>query len=217
MELKIEIDGRRLPMRDNAITLGNLGDGFHDIRIFREVKRNNGRFGKTRDEMLYNQRVYLRRGHHLDITVNRFGKVFTDERRIDYNDDWYREDDNRYNDRDNRDGRYDDRDNRDGRYNNGYNNVMSQRDFDQLKQSLKNEWFENSRLTSAKFVIESNFFTTNQVKELMQLFSFDDKKLDIAKTAYRKTVDKNNYYQCMDILTFSNNKDELARFIRESR
>jgi hypothetical protein len=218
MDLKIDVDGRRLPMRDNAITLGNLGDGYHEIRIYREVKRNNGRFGRAKDELLFNQRVYLRRGHHLDVTVNRFGKVFTDERRIDYKEDWYREEDDRYNDRpfDNRDYR-DNRDQRDTRFENGFSKAMTQRDFDQVKQTLQKEWFENSRLTSAKFIIENNFFTTQQVKELMQLFSFDDKKLDIAKTAYRKTVDKNNYYLCMEMLTFSSNKEELARFIRESR
>jgi hypothetical protein len=210
-DLKIEVNGRRMNMRDNSITLGNLNDGYHDIKIFRESrKRGNGfGFGRKREEVLYNSRIYLRRGFHLDITVNRFGKVFTDERRIDRDAEWYNEDDNRYDDRDRRD----DRDDR----HNDFNRAISQRDFDQVKQSLQKEWFENNRLTSAKFIIENNFFTTSQVKELMQLFSFDDKKLDIAKTAYRKTLDKSNYYQCMDLLTFSSNKDELARFIRESR
>ena len=209
-DLKIEVDGRRMTMRDNSITLGNLNDGYHDIKIFRDSrKRGNGfGFGRKKEEVLYNSRIYLRRGFHLDITVNRFGKVFTDERRIDRDDEWYNEDDRRYDDRD--------RD-RDDRYDNGYSRAMNQRDFDQVKQSLQKEWFENNRLTSAKFIIENNFFTTAQVKELMQLFSFDDKKLDVAKAAYRKTVDKNNYYQCMDMLTFSSNKEELARFIRESR
>ncbi len=218
MDLKIELDGRRLSMRDNAITLGNVGDGYHDIRIYKEVKRNNGRFGKKKDDLIFNQKVYMRRGYHLDVTVNRFGKVFTDERRIDYNDEWYREDDNKYDDRriDDRDVR-DNRDNRDGRYDNGYSNVISQKDFDQVKQSLQKEWFENNRITSAKFIIENNYFTAGHVKELMMLFSFDDKKLEIAKLAYRKTADKQNYYICNEALTFSSNKEELARFIRESR
>ena len=212
MDLKIEVDGRRMTIRDNSITLGNLNDGYHDIKIFRDSrKKGNGfGFGKKREDVIYNSRVYLRRGFHLDITVNRFGKVFTDERRIDQNDDWYEEDNRRYDDRDNRDGR-------DGGYNNGYNNAMSQKDFDQIKQSLQKEWFENNRITSAKFIIENNNFSSSQVRELMQLFSFDDKKLEIAKLAYRKTVDKQNYYICNDALTFSSNKEELARFIRESR
>jgi Domain of unknown function (DUF4476) len=209
MDLKIEVDGQRMKMQDNSITLGNLNDGYHNIKIFRDLKKkgNGFGFGRKNEEVIYNSRVYLRRGFHLDITVSRFGKVFTDERKMDQNDEWFEEDDRRY----------DDRDNRDGGYNNGYNNVMTVAEFNQVKQSLQKEWFENNRITSAKFIIENNNFTTVQVKELMQLFSFDDKKLEIAKLAYRKTVDKQNYYLINEELTFSSNKEELARFIRESR
>jgi Domain of unknown function (DUF4476) len=209
MDLKIEVDGQRMKMQDNSITLGNLNDGYHNIKIFRDLKKkgNGFGFGRKNEEVIYNSRVYLRRGFHLDITVSRFGKVFTDERKMDQNDEWFEEDDRRH----------DDRDNRDGGYNNGYNNVMTVAEFNQVKQSLQKEWFENNRITSAKFIIENNNFTTVQVKELVQLFSFDDKKLEIAKLAYRKTVDKQNYYLINEELTFSSNKEELARFIRESR
>ena len=51
----------------------------------------------------------------------------------------------------------------------------------------------------------------------MLLFVFESNKLEVAKSAYRKTVDKQNYYQLNDALTFSSSKEELARFIRESR
>lgn len=76
---------------------------------------------------------------------------------------------------------------------------------------------ENNRITSAKFIIEKNNFTTAQVKEMMMLFTFENNRLEIAKLAYNKTIDKNNYYQLNDALTFSNSKEELARFIRQSR
>ena len=51
----------------------------------------------------------------------------------------------------------------------------------------------------------------------MMLFTFENNRLEIAKLAYNKTIDKNNYYQLNDALTFSNSKEELARFIRQSR
>jgi hypothetical protein len=86
-----------------------------------------------------------------------------------------------------------------------------------MKESLRKESFENNRITSAKFVIEKNSFTTAQVRELMLLFTFENNRLEIAKSAYRKVVDKNNYYQLNDALTFSSSKEELARFIRQSR
>ena len=150
------------------------------------------------------QSVLLKRGFHLDITINRFGKVLVDERRMDINDEWYNDQDDYY-----------DSDN--GGWNNGLNNVMNTREFETVKTSLRKEWFENNRITSAKFIIEKNNFTTAQVKEMMMLFTFENNRLEIAKLAYNKTIDKNNYYQLNDALTFSNSKEELARFIRQSR
>lgn len=211
MDLKIEVDGRRFNMQDNSITLRDLNEGYHNVKIYRDRKRNgNGwgfGFGKKQD-VIYNSSVYLRRGYHMDITVNRFGKVFTDERRIDRHDDWYN---------DSEDDGYDDNGYDNGGWNNGYGNVMNAREFETVKESLRKEWFENNRLTSAKFIADKNNFTTRQVKELVLLFSFENNRLELAKYAYRKTVDKENYYLLNDALTFSSSKEELARFIRESR
>ena len=65
--------------------------------------------------------------------------------------------------------------------------------------------------------MSGNYFTTVQVKEIVQLFSFENSKLDIAKHAYKNTIDKGNYFTVADCFTFSNNKDELMRYIREYR
>jgi hypothetical protein len=205
-QLVVEVNGRQILLRNNAITIRDLGQGRHTLKIYRELVRGNGRdngrgnsFGRR--EILYNGMIILRDGYHTDITINRFGRVFTDERRMDRNDDWYFDDD-------------------DGYYDGGFGNgpaAISKREFDQVKESLRKEWFDNNRLTSARFIIDNNFFTTQQVKELMQLFSFDDRRLELAKYAYRKTVDRPNYYQVSELLTFSNSKEELARFIRDFR
>ena len=202
MDLKIEIDGRKIAMQDNSITLSNISEGTHSIRIYKEKKRNGNGFGiGKRLEVIYAGSVFVKRGFHTDVTVNRFGKVFIDERRIDRNDDYYSDDED-YGD--------------DGGWNNGYGNVMSSRDFEQVKEQIRKEWFENNRITSAKTIIDKNNFTAQQVKEMMMLFTFENNRLEVAKYAYRKTVDKQNYYQLNDALTFSSSKDDLARFIRES-
>lgn len=204
-DYKVEVDGRKFSMRDNAITLSNLSEGYHQVKIFRERKKRNGNaFGFGRNVIIYSNSVYLKRGFHLDITINRFGKALVDERRIDRNDDWYDDDDGYY-------------DRNDGGWNNGYGNVMNVREFESIKESLRKEWFEKNRLTSTKFIIDKNDFTAMQVRELMLLFTFENNKLEIAKYAYRKAVDKNNFYLVSDALNFSSSKDELARFIRESR
>ena len=94
---------------------------------------------------------------------------------------------------------------------------MNGREFEVLKESLRKEWFEANRLISVRFIIDKNNFTTQQVKELMLLFTFEKNRLEIARYAYSKTVDKKNYYLVNEVLTFSSSKDELARFIRNSK
>lgn len=200
-ELKIEVDGRKFAMKNNSITVGYLGEGRHDVKIYKEAKRGRGNFGRR--EIIYQNAIFLKRGFHLDITVNRFGRVLVDERRIDVNDEWYNDEDEYFDNDDNGWGRE--------------RSVMTGREMEQVKESLRKEWFENNRLTSAKFILDRNNVTVAQVKELMSLFVFENNKLELAKYAYRKTVDQKNYYQVMDALTFSSSKDELARFIRESR
>jgi len=71
-------------------------------------------------------------------------------------------------------------------------------------------------LILAKTIIDENSFTTQQVKELMFLFAFENNRLELAKYAFGKTTDQQNYMLIGDALTFSSNKNELARFIRES-
>lgn len=204
-EMKIEVDGRKFSMKDNSITLSYLAEGYHQVKIFREKnKRGNGNGNGRKSEIIYSNSIYLKKGVHLDITVNRFGKVLVDERRIDRNDDWYNDEDDYY-------------DNDNGGWNNGYGNVMSNREFDGMKDQIRKEWFEKNRLTSAKVIVDKNNFTTQQVKELMLLFTFENNRLEVAKYAYRKTVDKQNYFQLNDAFSFSSSKEELARFIRESR
>jgi hypothetical protein len=67
---------------------------------------------------------------------------------------------------------------------------------------------------SATQIISTNFFTSEQVKEMLQLFSFENNKLDLAKLAYDKTVDQRNFYVVNDVFSYNNSKDELARYIR---
>ncbi len=217
MNLKIEVDGRRQNMVDNSVMLSNLGEGYHQVKIYREKRNGNG-FGNNngngngfgfgrRAEMIYNSSVYLKSGFGLDIIVSRSGKVFTDESPIDRNDDFYgnEEEDNNYGGN-----------NSGGGWNNGYDNVMNAREFEQVKEQIRKEWFENNRLTSAKTIIDKNNFTALQAKEMVLLFSFENNKLEVAKYAYRKTVDKQNYYVMNDAFTFSSSKEELARFIRQT-
>ncbi len=239
----VEVDGRRYDLNGNTLSLTSIRPGTHNIRVLREMKRKTGlNFGNKREATIYNIKATFRNGYHFDILVNRFGKVMIDERRIDPNDDWYTDDDydrnddrnhsrdNTYDngdDRDNRDYDNDDRDARDNpnyeddrnnddpSYDKNYSRAMTNNDFVQAKESLRREWFENTRLETAKQIIDRNYFTSQQVKEMVLLFTFENNRLDIAKYAYGKTVDKGNYFMLNDAFTFNNNKEALKEYIRQ--
>ena len=117
--------------------------------------------------------------------------------------------------------RNDDRDIRDGRIddygNSGFNRAMSDHEFNMVMQSMRNEWLENNKAKSASQIISTNYLTTMQVRQMLQLFSFENLKLDLAKQAYVKTVDQRNYHQLNDVFSFASSREELTRFIRNYR
>ncbi len=90
---------------------------------------------------------------------------------------------------------------------------MNTADFQAAKQSISSKSFEDSKLTIAKQIVGANCLMTDQVKEIMLLFSFESTRLDFAKYAYKYTYDKNNYYKLNDGFKFESSIDELNEFI----
>lgn len=117
---------------------------------------------------------------------------------------------------DNHDGRLDNKDDR-GYNDNGYNKAMSDFEFSRVLSSIEREWIESNKSKSASQIINTNYLTTAQVKQMLQLFSMENTKLDLAKQAYSKTVDQQNYFMINDVFSFNSSKDELARYIRSFR
>ncbi len=93
------------------------------------------------------------------------------------------------------------------------NNAMSSGDFSSAKASISNQSFTDSQMKVAKQILKSNCLNVNQVIEIMNIFSYEESKLDFAKAAYSKTVDKGNYYKINDAFTYSGSIDELNEFL----
>ncbi len=201
------VDGRNVVSRNNqsGILINDIRPGYHSVKIYRQVsgRKYDGRRPDRNRQLIYESNLNIRPNYHVDITVNRFGRVFIDERHMsgnyysDFDDDGF--------------GGY-------GWGDNGYHDQsMSSQSFSQFIQVLKSESFENTRLSLAKQTISANQFTSAQVREIMQQFSFDNNRLEIAKYSYKNTIDKNNYFMLNDVFSFSSNKEELARFIQSYR
>lgn len=217
-KLRVMVDNNRYNANDNSVLINNLQQGYHTVKVYRRMRgyRDGNSFGNNNNyQLVYSGTVYVKPLYHVDITINRFGKAFVDEQPIsrysngdDDGDDWGDDNWNNNNPNDNN-----------WNNNNGYNygREMNAQSFSTFKQTLEKESFENTKLVIAKQVINNNYFSTAQVKELLALFTFENNKLDIAKYAYRNTLDKGNYFSVADCFTFSNNKDELMRYIQNYR
>jgi hypothetical protein len=118
-----------------------------------------------------------------------------------------------YQDQDSHDGRIGNRDDR-GYNDNSYNKTMNDFEFSRVLSSIQKEWSESNKMKSASQIINTSFFTTVQVKQMLQLFNFENNKLELAKQAYAKTIDQRNYFMINDVFSYSSSKDELARYIR---
>ncbi|MEO5570142.1 MAG: DUF4476 domain-containing protein [Bacteroidia bacterium] len=92
---------------------------------------------------------------------------------------------------------------------------MSNYDFDNLRQSIDSKSFESTRMEIAKQVVSQRYVSTLQVKELMDLLTFESSKLELAKFAFDKTVDKENYFRVNDAFTFESSIRELDDYIKD--
>lgn len=93
------------------------------------------------------------------------------------------------------------------------NGPVNEGDFNTMKNSISSKSFEDSKLTTAKQVVKANCLSSAQVKDILELFSFEQTKLDFAKLAYLNTWDKRNYYIVNDAFTFESTIEELSEYI----
>jgi hypothetical protein len=101
--------------------------------------------------------------------------------------------------------------------NGGFQGLMTYREFEALKERIKQNTFENGKLDAAKTLTRENTLTTNQVAEITRLFNFDNNRLEYAKYAFQFTYDRENYTAVTDALAFEKNREELRRHVQGRR
>lgn len=90
---------------------------------------------------------------------------------------------------------------------------MSSNDFNSAKNSISSKDFSDSKLTLAKQITKTNCLTSDQAKQIVELFDFEDTRLDYAKFAYGYTYDIGNYYKVNDAFEFESSIEELDNYI----
>jgi hypothetical protein len=85
--------------------------------------------------------------------------------------------------------------------------------------NLKFKLFRSAKVSAVKDFINTsgNYFTVAQVKELVGVGSAESDKIDIAKLAYKKTVDPVNYQQVIDLIPGANGKADVTAYVNANR
>jgi len=196
--LKIRLANKKYTLQDKNMTFQAMQPGTYMLSIYQLQKKAFG--GGTEYVTVFDKSITLTAQKHMEICVLRFGKVAFDERMIE-RDEW--------NDIYNNPEPDFDRDD----FRNGNRRAVDATEFAKLRSAISGEFSDDDKMTMAKVVLKNNMFTTDQLKKLVELFFYDDKKLVFAKYAYDYCVDKGNYYQVATLLFYESNKKSLLEFI----
>jgi len=184
-------------------TFFNIHPGKHYLEVFAPTP-----FGKP-GHLLFTGQFHIAPDIKLKAMIDRFHSFVVLETKYlktkyksnpnnlpDWEEDYYFDDNNSYN----------------YRYERNYG--MNSRDFDFLIASLQNTSFDNSRLTIAKSALRNNVVSSEQLLHIINTFTFESSKVEIAKTGWHSVSDKNRFFIIYAAFTFKSSINEIENYIQ---
>ena len=92
--------------------------------------------------------------------------------------------------------------------------AMSNARFRTLLAAIEDESFDKGQLNILRDAMQHGWVTSNQVGQIIDIFSFAGSKVKAGTICYPRVVDKGNFYTVYGHLTFSSSKDELRKNIK---
>ncbi len=221
----VVLNNQQFPTPSVNFSMGNLQPGNHSIKVFRNFVNPYGYGGHVK--MVYNGFVMIKPNTNIFTFINPHGQLVVESvmprhnKGYGYGNNWNNWNNNSsYNGYGSNYGNYQYNNNYGSNNQNcggyggyGYSYGMSAEQFSQLKLTIGNTSFDNTRLSIMKQATSANQLTTSQVNELLGMLSFESTRLDFAKFAYTYTLDKENYYMVNNAFSFSSSIAELNNFI----
>lgn len=94
---------------------------------------------------------------------------------------------------------------------------MNERDFKELYNKVKAKPFKDDQLELLAVGAVNNFFTCNQCIRLMSIYTFDDDKLKVVELLAPHIVDRENYEDIIDSLSFLSSEEKVRKLFSGSR
>lgn len=96
-----------------------------------------------------------------------------------------------------------------------YEGVMERGTFDRFLKTVKDANFDSNRTKLVDASLVTAYFTSEQCRMLIEQYTFDSGKVAIMKKIYPRIVDKQNFFDAVNALTFQSDKDKMNTFIRQ--
>ncbi len=88
---------------------------------------------------------------------------------------------------------------------------MSRAPMDGLRAAIEGESFGDGKVAVLRAAAAGNWFTTDQVIELLPLFAFSDDRVEAAVVLYPRVLDPENWFRVYGAFDFDSDKDEVRR------
>ncbi len=200
-------------------TIYDIRKGYHNFKVFsfNGHRGNNGKHGGNREELIFSDKILIPENQNIEAIISKFNRFEIIRTTPIQNRNGHGGNGHGGNGNGGHNG-YGHGNNAGGNtgYNNygqGNNNIMNNNDFNLLKNTIRSKPYDSSKLDIAKMALTYKWVNSNQVAELVSLLSFDSSRLELAKFAFSRTIDKENYFVVNNCFSFSSTSDELARFV----
>lgn len=101
-----------------------------------------------------------------------------------------------------------------GSFGNNYNtNSMNNAQFTSFLNALKKNSFDDSKLAFVQQQLRSTVFSAQQIKTILETFSFDSERLNAGKVLYTGCIDKQNFYIVYEVFSHDSYQQELMLYI----
>ena len=88
-------------------------------------------------------------------------------------------------------------------------------DMGSIMAAIDDESFDEGKMIVAKQATSKKCLTVDQIKQIMDEFSFSKNKLDFAKYGYKRCYNPDDYYQVNAAFDFSSDKEKLNEYIND--
>ena len=93
---------------------------------------------------------------------------------------------------------------------------MADEDFNQLLNNVRGNLIQFLKVgyETEVFNNPNNYFSTNQIRQLLLLINSESNRLELAKLSYRTVTDPANFFQLNNLFNSQSSRDELANYVK---